>query len=63
MSFGSIGSSATWGVVSAGSTVDPAARRAQVNAQAETLAQLMGSKHGSMVAANITDGKGVDLYM
>ena len=63
MSVGSIGSSATWNVVSAGSTVQPAARQAQVNAQADTLSQLMGSKQSTKVAANVSDGKGVDIYM
>ncbi|WP_238010043.1 hypothetical protein KZZ52_20390 [Dactylosporangium sp. AC04546] len=56
-------SAATWSVPSAGQQVDPAARRAQVNAQAATLSQLMGSKHGEKVAAAVTNGVGVDLYM
>jgi hypothetical protein len=63
MSVASVGSSATWNVVSAGSTVDPGTRRAQVNEQADTLSQLMGSRQSTKVAANISDGKGVDLYM
>ena len=37
--------------------------QAQVNAQADTLSQLMGTRHNARVAANVSDGKGVDLYM
>ncbi|WP_433060503.1 hypothetical protein [Dactylosporangium sp. CS-033363] len=58
-----IGDSITFSVPNAGAPVDPAARKAQVNAQADTLSQLMGAKHGGKVAANLSDGQGVDLYM
>jgi len=58
-----IGDSGTFNVAAAGTPVDPATRQARVNAQADTLSQLMGTKHNVQVAANISDGKGVDLYM
>ncbi|WP_426511942.1 hypothetical protein ACPPVO_15720 [Dactylosporangium sp. McL0621] len=58
-----IGDSITFSLPAAGSPIDPAARKARVNAQADTLSQLMGTKHNVRVAANVTDGKGVDLYM
>ncbi|GAA2629195.1 hypothetical protein GCM10010399_71150 [Dactylosporangium fulvum] len=63
MSVGSIGSSVTWSVPAAGAPVDPGTRRAQVNAQADTLSALLGTKHNLQVAANVSDGTGVDLYM
>lgn len=62
MNVGSIASPVTFSVPSAGRGVDPATAKAQVNAQAATLTALMGSKHGSAVAGNITDGKGIDLF-
>ncbi|MER7283273.1 hypothetical protein ACQP2P_33590 [Dactylosporangium sp. CA-139114] len=58
-----IGDAITFSMPAAGTPVDPATRQAQVNAQADTLSQLMGTKHNVQVAANVTDGKGVDLYM
>lgn len=58
-----IGDAVTWSVPSAGGTVDPATRKAQVNAQADTLSQLMGTRNSMKVAANLTDGQGIDLYM
>jgi hypothetical protein len=58
-----IGDPATFTVPSAGATVDPAARQARVNAQADTLSQVMATKHSVRVAANVSDGKGVDLYL
>ncbi|MFI5912498.1 hypothetical protein [Dactylosporangium sp. NPDC051541] len=58
-----IGDSVTFNVVAAGTQVDPATRQAQVNAQADTLGQLMGTKHNVQVAANVNDGQGVDLYV
>ncbi|MEV6926567.1 hypothetical protein AB0M46_18985 [Dactylosporangium sp. NPDC051485] len=58
-----IGDSITFSVPAAGTRVDPATRQAQVNAQADTLSRLIGTKHNLQVAANVSDGKGVDLYM
>jgi hypothetical protein len=58
-----IGDPATFSVPAAGTPVNPAAQKAQVNAQADTLSQLMASKHGGKVAANVSDGQGVDVYM
>lgn len=48
-----------------GTSPDPQAQQAQVNAQADLL-QAMRSGDGlalKMVAARVSDGKGVDLYM
>jgi hypothetical protein len=58
-----IGDAATFTVPAAGATADPATRQAQVNAQADTLTQLMSTKHTVRVAAAVTDGQGVDLYL
>lgn len=58
-----IGDAVTFTVPQAGAPTDPATRQARVNAQADTLTQLMGTKHNVQVAANVSDGKGVDLYL
>ncbi|WP_432992843.1 hypothetical protein [Dactylosporangium sp. CA-233914] len=58
-----IGDAVTFSVPAAGTQVDPATRQAQVNAQADTLSRLLGAKHNVQVAAKVSDGKGVDLYM
>jgi hypothetical protein len=63
MNVGSIASSVAWSVPPAGHGVDPATAKAQVNAQADTLSALMGSRHNTAVASNVSDGKGVDLYV
>jgi hypothetical protein len=57
-----IGDSTTFSVSPAGTPVDPAARQARVNAQADTLSALMGTKHSGKAAAGLSDGQGVDLY-
>ncbi|WP_432841126.1 hypothetical protein [Dactylosporangium sp. CA-092794] len=58
-----IGDAVTFSVPAAGTKVDPATRQAQVNAQADTLTQLLSTKHNLRVAANVSDGKGVDIYL
>jgi hypothetical protein len=58
-----IGDATTFNVPPAGTPVDPAARQARVNAQADTLTLLMGTKHNVQVAANVSDGQGVDVYV
>jgi hypothetical protein len=64
MAVGSIGSGASWTVPAAGSPpADPQAHQAQVNAQADQLSAMMATKHSGLVAANIADGKGVDLLL
>ncbi|MFF5233118.1 hypothetical protein [Dactylosporangium sp. NPDC000521] len=63
MDVGSIASSITWSVPAAGRGVDPATAQAQVNAQADTLSALMGTRHNTAIAAGLSDGKGVDIYL
>jgi hypothetical protein len=65
MSVGSIGAGAAiaFQVATAGSgPPDPAARQAQVNAQADLLQALRGVTLPAIAAAHLSDGKGVDLY-
>jgi hypothetical protein len=62
MSVGSISPSA-FRVATAGAAPDPAAQRAQANAQADLLMALKGANMSSVVAARVTDGAGVDLYL
>jgi hypothetical protein len=64
MNIASVASSVVYSIPAAGSgPVDPATAQAQVNAQADTLTALMGAKHNTTVAANVSDGQGVDLYL
>ena len=63
MNVGQIASSITWSVPPAGRGVDPATAQAQVNAQAETLSALMGTRHNTAVVGNVSDGKGADIFM
>ncbi|GAB3854689.1 hypothetical protein ACFPIJ_60665 [Dactylosporangium cerinum] len=63
MNVAQIASSITWSVPSAGRGLDPETAQAQVNAQADTLSALMGTRHNTAVANNITDGQGVDVYL
>ena len=63
MNVAQIASSITWSVPAAGRGVDPATAQAQVNAQADTLSALMGTRHNTAVAGNVSDGKGVDIYL
>ncbi|MDG6101670.1 hypothetical protein Daura_38585 [Dactylosporangium aurantiacum] len=63
MNVGQIASSITFSVPPAGRGVDPATAQAQVNAQADTLSALMGSRHNTTVASSVSDGKGVDIYV
>ena len=63
MNVGQIASSITFSVPPAGRGVDPATSQAQVNAQADTLSALMGSRHNTTVASSVSDGKGVDIYV
>jgi hypothetical protein len=65
MSIGSIGSggAASWTPTAGGAPVDPRVQRAQVNAQADTLQALMGTRHTTIVAARVADGQGIDLFM
>ncbi|HEX5741181.1 MAG TPA: hypothetical protein VFY17_06450 [Pilimelia sp.] len=43
--------------------MDPQARQAQVNAQANLLLALKGVRHGAQVLPRLSDGAGVDMYM
>ncbi|WP_189169573.1 hypothetical protein [Pilimelia anulata] len=61
MSVGGIGGGA-FSVVHAGQTVDPAARQAQVNAQADLLQALRGVAHGGTVLSGVTASGGFDTY-
>ena len=63
MNVGQIASSITFSVPPAGRGVDPATAQEQVNAQADTLSALMGSRHNTAVANSVSDGKGVDIYV
>jgi hypothetical protein len=66
MSIGAIGGGAAavaWPAPSAAAAADPATQKAQAHAQADLLNALRGTSHGSMVAARVSDGAGVDLYM
>jgi hypothetical protein len=65
MSVGSIGAGAAFAfrVATVGSVPDPDTQRAQVNAQADLLSALRGVNRGSVAAARVTDGAGVDIYM
>jgi hypothetical protein len=66
MSVSSISAGATFAFrVATGGGVppDPASQQAQVNGQADLLTALMGMKHPAIVAAHLSDGTGVDLYM
>lgn len=65
MSISPIGAGAAlWGhVPAAGQAPDLQAQKAQANAQADLLLALRGAQSGSVVAARVTDGTGVDLYM
>ena len=55
MNVAQIASSITWSVPSAGRGVDPATAQAQVNAQADTLSALMGTRHNTAVANNVSE--------
>ena len=46
----------------AGRSVDPDMQRAQVRAQADILNALRGVSSTGTVAAQLGDGKGIDLY-
>ncbi|MET7419519.1 hypothetical protein [Dactylosporangium sp. NPDC005555] len=63
MNVAQIASPITFSMPRAGGTLDPATAKAQVNAQADTLGALMGSKHSSAVASGLSDGKGVDILL
>lgn len=63
MNVAQIASSITYSVPPAGRGVDPDTAQAQVNSQADTLTALMGSRHNTAVANNVSDGQGVDLYL
>ncbi len=66
MSISSVGAAnaVSWTVPAAGvQAADPQAQREQANAQADLLKSLMSVKHTGTVAANVSDGKGVDLYL
>jgi len=65
MSVSSIGSGAAlWGhVAAAGQAPDLQAQKAQANAQADLLQALRGAQSGTVVAARVTDGTGIDVYM
>ncbi|OJF11017.1 hypothetical protein [Couchioplanes caeruleus] len=65
MSIASIGSGAAlWGhVMAPGAAPDPRAQQEQVNAQADLLQALRGVQAGTVVAAKVTNGTGIDIYM
>jgi hypothetical protein len=64
MSIGAIGSGAiSWSPPSVGVSADPQAQKAQAAEQANLLNALRGIGHSSTVAANVTDGKGIDISM
>jgi hypothetical protein len=68
MSISSVGAAATnavsWTVPAAGvQAADPQAQREQASAQADMLKSLMGIKHANTVAAKVSDGTGVDVYL
>ena len=66
MSISSVGaaSAVTWTVPAAGvQAADPEAQREQASAQADMLKALMSVKHGHTVAARVSDGEGVDVYL
>ena len=63
MSIGSIGSGAAFVVAASGAPPDPAAQKAQVNAQANLLQALRGVELPAQAAARMSDGQGVDLYV
>jgi hypothetical protein len=50
-------------VATGGGAPDPRTQKAQVNAQADLLQALMGSKLPAVAAAQLSDGTGVDLYI
>ncbi|GGQ76938.1 hypothetical protein [Couchioplanes azureus] len=64
MSVSSIGSGAAlWGhVMAPGQVRDPQAEQAQVNAQADLLQAVRGVQAGTVVAARVTGGTGIDVY-
>jgi hypothetical protein len=67
MSISSVGgasSAVSWTVPAAGvQAADPEVQREQVAAQADMLQALMGVKHTGAVAARVSDGTGVDVYL
>ncbi|RZU54342.1 hypothetical protein EV385_6293 [Krasilnikovia cinnamomea] len=63
MSVGAIGST-PFAVIAAGQQQDPYSQQAQVNAQADLLNALVSSDLPmKLVVANLSDGRGVDLYL
>ncbi|MEV6598774.1 hypothetical protein AB0M36_18220 [Actinoplanes sp. NPDC051346] len=64
MSVSSIGSGAAlWGhVIAVGQPLDPQTQKAQANAQADLLQALRVAESGTVVAARVTDGRGIDVY-
>jgi hypothetical protein len=63
MSVNPISGNALGLVATAGRTADPAARQAQVNAQADLLQAVRQVDLPTKVAQLINDRKGVDLYL
>jgi hypothetical protein len=66
MSISSVGaaSAVSWTVPAAGvQAADPQAQREQASAQADMLKALMSVKHTGTVAAKVSDGQGVDVYL
>lgn len=64
MSVGAVGSGgAAFSVPRAGQAVDPQARQAQVNAQADLLLALKGVQHGAQMVTRLSDGAGIDVYV
>jgi hypothetical protein len=65
MSVSSVGAGAMFALRAAigAGTLSPSAQQGQVNAQADLLQALMGSRLPAIAAAHLSDGVGVDLYM
>jgi hypothetical protein len=62
MNIGSI-SPGAWTQAARSIVVDPSAQQAQASEQADLLKGLLGIRHAQMAASNVSDGKGVDIYM